>query len=175
MAIRAQAFATVLKGYGLALVGLGEKTQVAAREKTLRGIFASFAAGEGQKDPQLVGTWKYWHYSSSALGGYSTERTRFLVLRADGVCLWSNQTETSASLRGTDSLGNETWTAGTTGSGRDRDQGTWSAGNGKLYAMWRDGSLSEWSYTITGQTGGRRLMLKSGGQQQPDEWMEQTQ
>jgi hypothetical protein len=58
MTVHAHAFATVLKGYGIALVGLGDRKQIAAREKTLRGIFASFAAGEGQKDPQLVGMWK---------------------------------------------------------------------------------------------------------------------
>jgi hypothetical protein len=175
MTVRAHAFATVLKGYGVALVGLGEKQQIAAREKTLRGIFASFAAGEGQKDPQLIGTWKYWHYSSSALGGFSTERTRFLVLRADGTCLWSSRSESSGSVRGTDSLGNETWNAGVAGTSGDRDRGTWSAGNGKLYVVWQNGSLSEWSYTLTGQPGGRQLLLKNSTQQKPDEWMEQTQ
>jgi hypothetical protein len=172
--VRAHAFAAVLKGYGVALVGLGEKKQITAREPTLRGIFASFAAGEGQKDPQLVGTWKYWHYSSSALGGYSTERTRFLALRADGTCAWSSRTDTSASLRGSDSLGSETWTAGMAGTGGDSDRGTWSAGGGKLYIMWQNGSLSEWTYNVSGQPGGRRLLLKGGDQAKPDEWMEQT-
>jgi hypothetical protein len=173
LSVRALALAAVLKGYGVALVGLGDQQQVLAREKTLRGIFASFAAGEGQKDPQLVGTWKYWHYSSSALGGFSTERTRFLVLRADGTCLWSSQSESSGSVRGSDSLGNQTYSAGTVGTSGSNDRGTWSAGGGKLYVMWQDGSLSEWAFTLSGAPGSRKLLLKSGDQQKPDEWMEQ--
>lgn len=175
MTVRAHAFATVLKGYGVALVGLGDKKQVLARDKTLRGIFASFAAGEGQKDPRLAGTWKYWHYSTSALGGFSTERTRFLVLRPDGTCLWSSRSESGGSARGTDSLGNQTWSAGVAGATAGRDQGTWSAGEGKLYVMWQNGSLSEWSYSVSGETGHRRLLLKGSDQQNPDEWLEETQ
>jgi hypothetical protein len=175
MVIRAHAFATILKGYGVALVALGEKDQINRREKTLRGIFASFAAGEGQKDPRLVGTWKYWHYSTSALGGFSTERTRFLRLGTDGTCLWSSQTESGGNVRGRDSGGNDTWTAGVAGMGGDSDRGTWSAGNGKLYIMWQNGSLSEWAYSISGQTGGRKLLLKGNHQLEPDEWMEQSQ
>ncbi|HEY5912893.1 MAG TPA: hypothetical protein VJA21_20060 [Verrucomicrobiae bacterium] len=174
MTVRAHAFATVLKGYGVALVGLGDQTRIAAREKTLRGIFASFAAGEGQRDPQLIGTWKYWHYSTSGLGGFSTEITRFLMLRADGTCRWSSQSESGGSARGTDSLGNQTWSAGVAGVSGGADQGTWSAGNGKLYIMWRNGSLSEWNYSVAGEPGARRLMLKGGGQQQADEWLEHT-
>ncbi|HOW64481.1 MAG TPA: hypothetical protein P5186_17460 [Candidatus Paceibacterota bacterium] len=143
--------------------------------KTLRGVFASFAAGEGQKDPQLVGTWKYWHYSTSALGGYSTERTRFLALRPDGTCLWSSHAESGGSVQGRDSLGNETYRAGHVGVGEASDRGTWSAGSGKLYVMWQNGSLSEWEYTVSGQTGSRRLLLKNSNQQTADEWMEQPQ
>ena len=88
---------------------------------------------------------------------------------------WSSRIESRASLRGKDTGGNETWTADYAGVGGDSDRGTWSAGNGKLYAMWQDGSLSEWRYRVTGQAGGRRLLLKASNQQQPDEWMEQTQ
>jgi len=175
MAVCAQAYATILRGYGVALVGLGDKKQVAAREKSLRGIFASFAAGEGQKDPQLAGIWKYWHYSSSALGGFSTETTRFLTLRADGTCLWSSRSESGGSARGTDSLGNETWSAGVAGTSGDSDRGTWSAGGGKLYIMWQNGSLSEWSYSLEGQAGQRRLLLKGADQSKADEWMEAPQ
>jgi hypothetical protein len=51
---------------------------------------------------------------------------------------------------------------------------TWSAGNGKLYISWQNGSLSEWDYTLTGQPGGRRLLLQGNNQTKPDEWMEQT-
>lgn len=174
MRVRSHAFATILKGYGLALVALGDKKQITGREETLRGIFASLAAGEGEKDARLVGAWKYWHYSSSTLGGHSTESTRFLTLRADGTCLWSSQTETGGNLRGRDSGGNETWTAGYAGVGGDNNRGTWSAGNATLYVTWQNGSLSEWTYNLSGHPGGRRLLLKGGNQQKPDEWMEQA-
>ncbi|MBM3880933.1 MAG: hypothetical protein FJ387_14640 [Verrucomicrobia bacterium] len=175
MLVRAYAFATILKGYGVALIAVGDKHQTTPRERTLRGVFASFAAGEGQKDPQIVGTWKHWHYSSSALGGHSTESTRFLRLLADGTCSWSSQTESSGSIRGRDSGGNESWTAGYASVGGDSDQGTWSAGNGKLYVMWQNGSLSEWAYSVSGQPGGPRLLLKGHNQAKPDEWMEQPE
>lgn len=174
MLVRSHAFATILQGYGVALVALGDKKLIAGREKTLRGIFASMAAGEGEKDTRLVGAWKYGHYSSSALGGHSTESTRFLTVRADGTCRWSSQTETAGNLKGRDSGGNETWTAGYAGVGGDNDRWTWSAGNGKLYVMWQNGSLSEWDYNVSGQPAGRRLLLKGSNQQKPDEWMEQA-
>jgi hypothetical protein len=173
MKVTAQAFAAVLKGFGVALVAMGESGQIAARDKTLRGIFASFAAGEGQKDPQVVGTWKYWSYSSSALGGFSTERTRFMTLQADGTCLWSSRSESSGSARGTDSLGNETFRGGLAGASGGNDQGTWSAGDGKLYVMWQNGSLSEWTYQVSGTGGNRKLLLRAGDQQKSDEWLEE--
>lgn len=171
MALQAHAFTTILKGYGVVLFAIGEKEQVAKRDKTLQGVFASFAAGEGEKDPQLVGAWKFWSYSSSSIGSYSTERFRLLVLRADGTCAWSSRTDTSASLSSKDSLGNQTWTAGVAGTGGNADKGTWSAGGGKLFVMWQDGSLSEWGYAITGEPGNRRLFLK-GNKEKPDEWVE---
>lgn len=49
MALQAHAFTTILKGYGVVLFAIGEKEQVAKRDKTLQGVFASFAAGEGGK------------------------------------------------------------------------------------------------------------------------------
>ena len=56
----------------------------------------------------------------------------------------------------------------------DNDRGTWSAGNGKLYVIWQNGSLSEWAYTVSGQSGARKLLLKGDHQPKPDEWMEQV-
>ncbi len=171
MALQAHAFTTILKGFGVVLFAIGDQEQVARRDKTLRGVFASFATGEGEKDPQLVGAWKFWSYSSSSNGSYSTEQSRLLVLRPDGTCAWSSRADTSASVSGRDSLGSQTWTAGVAGTGGDADKGTWSAGGGKLFVMWQDGSLSEWGYTITGASGNRRLFLK-GNKEKPDEWVE---
>jgi hypothetical protein len=108
------------------------------------------------------------------LGGFSTERTRLMALRADGTCLWSSRSESSGSARGTDSLGSETWRGGLAGSSGGSDQGTWSAGNGKLYVMWQDGSLSEWSYSVSGAAGSRKLLLRGADQPKADEWMEES-
>jgi hypothetical protein len=170
--LQAQALATIMKGFGIAILALGETKQIELREKTLRGIFASFAAGEGQKDPQLVGAWKYWSYKGSATGNYSTEQTRFMTLAADGACAWSSNSESIATVKGRDSQGNETFYGGVAGNKGDADRGTWSAGDGKLYVMWQDGTLGEWTYQVQGVRGNRKLLLLSGNQSKPEEWME---
>jgi hypothetical protein len=57
------------------------------------------------------------------------------------------------------------------GTGSDADTGAWSAGDGKLFIQWKDGSIGQWDYTISGVPGNRRLFLK-GNQNKPDEWVE---
>jgi hypothetical protein len=172
MKVKAEALCTVLKGYGLAAVGLGETKSIEKREKILRSVFASFSAGSGQKDPQLVGAWKFWSYSGSASGNYSTERTRFMNLQADGTAQWSSRSESAASVSGKNYLGQETFNGGVVGNNADNDRGTWSAGDGKLYILWQNGSTSDWNYQLSGAAGNRRLMLKGADQAKPDEWVE---
>lgn len=169
--VRAQTYAIVLKGYGIGVTALGGKNEIARREKIVRGVFASLAAGEGEKDPQLVGAWRFWSYTSSKIVSSGTEQTRLLVLRADGTCLWSSQTESSTQVSGKDYLGNETYWGGVAGTSSDRDRGTWTAGAGRLYVTWQNGSLSEWGYRMIGTPGARRLYLQ-GNSPKPDEWME---
>jgi len=169
--MRAQVLTTILKGYAVTIFSVGVKDKIAARDKTIREVFASLAAGAGQKDQQLVGTWKFWSYKSSADGKFGTETTRFFRLLADGTCAWTNNSESAGNFTGKDSLGNTTWTAGVAGQGGNADTGTWSAGNNQLYVMWKDGSSSAWGYQVGGAPGNRRLMLQGVGKK-PDEWVE---
>ncbi|MBI4624582.1 MAG: hypothetical protein HY736_15365 [Verrucomicrobia bacterium] len=172
MAVRAQVLATVLKGYAVAIVALGDKTRIAARDKTVREIFASFAAGAGERDPRVVGRWKFWSYSSSADGRYGTTTDRRFALQADGNCQWSSSGESSGSFKGTNSLGETTWTGGVAGqSDSGVSRGQWSAANGALYVLWNDGSTGEWKYEVRGAPGNRRLFLR-GNKAEPDEWVE---
>jgi hypothetical protein len=170
--VRALALSTILKGYGISVVALGDTKRVQSREKTLRGIFASFAAGAGEKDPQLAGSWKFWSYTSSADGKLGSERTLLVTLQADGTVLWKSYGETSGSVSGRDSLGNEKFSAGWAGQSANNGRGTWSAGGGKIYVCWQDGTLGEWSYHLGGVPGNRRLFLQAPGQKKSDEWVE---
>lgn len=169
--IKAEGFTTLLKGYGIVLFAIGKEAALTGRERVLRGIFASLAAGEGQKDPLIVGKWRFWSYSSSAVGSLGTERSKLMLLKADGTCAWSSRTETSGNFKGGDSLGNETWVGGLAGVGQDADTGTWSAGDGKLFIQWKDGSVGSWDYKLGGVPGNRRLFLTGKGPK-PDEWVE---
>ena len=170
--VQAQSFSTIMKGYGISVLALGEASRVKSRGGILRGVFASFAAGAGEKDSQLVGAWKFWSYSSSADGKFGSERSRWMSLMADGTALWKARSESSGTLSGRDSLGNETFSGGIAGQSGDADRGTWSAGEGKLYVQWQDGSLGEWSYRVGGMPGNRRLFLQSAGQGKPEEWVQ---
>jgi hypothetical protein len=38
--------------------------------------------------------------------------------------------------------------------------------------MWQDGTMSEWSYAISGVAGNRRLHLTGAGKNKVDEWVE---
>ena len=49
MQIRTRAFVSLIKGYAVALVGLGEKERIEARESTLREIFSTFDSGKAEK------------------------------------------------------------------------------------------------------------------------------
>ena len=113
-----------------------------------------------------------WSYTSSADGKLGTERTSFVVLQADGNVLWKTQSESSGSVTGRDSLGNEKFSAGWAGQGENSSQGTWSAGDGKVYVRWQDGTLGEWAYRLSGAPGNRRLFLQAADQKKPDEWVE---
>jgi hypothetical protein len=78
-------------------------------------------------------------------------------------------------VSGKDSLGNQTFVGGVAGQSENGDRGTWTAGNGKVYVQWQDGSTGEWSYRVGGLPGNRRLFLQDANQSKPDEWVEAGQ
>jgi hypothetical protein len=169
--VRANVMTAILKGYGVTLLALGDKTKIAAREGVLKEIFASLAAGTGERDPNLVGGWKFWSYKSSANGKFSTETKRRFQFMPDGTCLWQSTAESAGSAEGRDSLGNQTFTGGFAsqrGNGNG-DRGQWTAGGGKLYVLWDDGTTGTWDYEVK-QANGKKLFL-TGANNKPDEWM----
>lgn len=170
--VRANVMTTILKGYGVTLLALGDKTKIAAREGLLKEIFASLAAGSGERDPHLVGGWKFWSYKSSPNGKFSTETKRRFQFLPDGTCFWQSAAESSGSAEGRDSLGNQTFTGGFVsqrGNGNG-DRGQWTAGDGKLYVLWDDGTTGTWDYEVKQAANGKRLFL-TGANNKPDEWM----
>jgi hypothetical protein len=169
--INAQVYATIVKGYSMSLITLGEPARLKKRDKIVRSIFASFAAGSGQRDPRIAGSWKFWSYKSSADGKFGTETTRYMRLSPDGSASWSSNAESSGNFAGKDSGGNTTWTGGVAGQSGSGDRGSWSAENGELFILWNDGSTSSWDYKVAGGNGGRKLYLK-GAKAQADEWVE---
>lgn len=169
--VRAKVHSTILKGFAVSLIALGETDRIAKREAVLEKIFASFGAGAGKRDPAIIGQWKFWGYKASADGKFGTETTRYMLLRSDGTCSWSSKGESSGIFSGRNQLGEQTWAGGVAGTNQDADQGTWSAGDGQLFILWGDGSVGSWDYTVSGVPGARKLLLK-GNKSQPDEWME---
>ena len=172
MVVRASLFVTILKGYAVGVLSLGDKARIAGRDPTVREIFYSLAAGAGQKDPAIVGAWRFWSYKGSSDGRFGSTTDRRLVIQADGACAWTSGGESSGVFKGTNSAGETTWTGGVAGqSNSGVDRGQWSAANGELYVLWGDGSTSKWNYQVTGLPGNRRLKLK-GARGEPDEWVE---
>lgn len=165
--------ATILKGYVIVLLALGDQTRIAARETTVRTLFASLNAGEGQLDSLLVGAWKFWSYHASADGRYGSETRREFRLQADGLCFWSSNSESSGNFSDHDSFGNTTWTGGIAGQNASGVQsGKWTGGSGELNVVWDDGSTAYWKYQVNPATGPNRRLFLQGNQPKPDEWIE---
>ena len=163
-AIRARAYACILRGYGVALIAFGMKDKLDARDEELRQMFASFGFGEGQKDPQVVGSWQL--VSSSAVQNNSPFETAWsrakmasesksqIVFQTNGT--WS-RTDVSQTIAGAGGV----WLD--TGPQRNAQQGRWNAGGGVLYMMWQDGSWEEYKYQVRRTAQGRELRLVCDG------------
>jgi hypothetical protein len=157
MKISAHVYVTVLKGYAAALAGLGQKSNIEARKSTLREIFSTFGFGEGEKDPRLVGTWRYEKIYIS--GTFSTTTVRYMALRADGTL--TSGSRFLASMSHQNQYGDSTGSS-TADTGQDPgERGRWYSGEDRLYLMWDDGSYSEYGYYIEGAPGSRSMLLKT--------------
>ena len=56
--VKASAYATIVKGWGLFMAGVGVGDRLDRRSQDIMRIFSSFDVGEGQKDSRLFGVWR---------------------------------------------------------------------------------------------------------------------
>jgi hypothetical protein len=171
--IRAQVYTTILKGYAISMMAIGETSVLSRREAIARGVFTTISDTEVQIDPALVGKWHYWTYSSSSDGKLSSEHDYHLALLPDGSAILNHRGQTSGSVSVKDSGGNETANAGWAGDRTTGDKGKWSAGGGKIYLQWDDGSASAYEYSVSGGPGGRKVIARAGQGAKAVEWMEE--
>jgi hypothetical protein len=159
----ARAYACILRQHGVALVALGLREPLAGREADLRRIFASFTFGSGDRDAAMVGAWALT--SSCALRNESpfetswsraqmaSERQSRLVFSADGSWTRTDRREMLAGAGGV-------WIEDKS---EKSSAGTWNAGGGRLYMMWKDGSWDDFQYRLETEGGKRRLRLAGSG------------
>jgi len=159
----ARAYACILRQHGVALVALGLGEPLAARDADLRRVFASFAFGSGDRDQNLVGAWTL--ASSCALRNESpfetswsraqmaSEQQSRLVFAADGSWTRTDRREMLAGAGGV-------WIEDKS---EKSSAGTWNAGAGRLYMMWKDGSWDDFQYRLETEGGRRRLRIAGGG------------
>jgi hypothetical protein len=108
-------------------------------EQTAREIFSSFDAGAGEKDPQLVGVWQ----TVLPEGGASDRSSRY-TLEADGTLTKVTR----------DDQADETETM----------LGKWSAGDGRLFVLWENGTTDDVAYEVQTDKAGSRVAMISGAQ-----------
>ena len=160
--VRARAFVSIIKRHGVALVALGLKDRLDTRDADLREMFASFGLGEGQRDPQLVGTWRLVStYALTNESPFETDWSRAkmvsesrsdIVFRADGT--WSRRDQRYL-LAGAGGTWIEDKQDKTT-------KGRWNAGGGALFLLGDDSSWNDYQYQLRQGGQGRQLRLASG-------------
>jgi hypothetical protein len=173
--VRARAIAVIRDGFGMALLGIGEKQAIEAREPELRRIAGSFTRGGGGSspalagqpagqapagplEPRLIGVWLNEKNFSS--GTYSSTNVKTAVFQPDGSFTMGGQFV--AGMTHTDSLGNAT---GATRGNSDASQtrGRWTASNGTLRIIFADGSQETFRYYIEDQSDGRVMLIQTSG------------
>ena len=143
-------YVTIVKNYGIALVAVGSKETVEARDKVLRQVFQSIGWGQGKVDQKLVGTWNYWGYKGSTDGKFGREEKAQCVLSADGKFSYTNSAETNVSVD-----------AGGLSSRRGNGWGgTWTADGATIILNFEDGSSESFSYRFEQQ--GQNTFLVTG-------------
>ncbi len=142
--IRARAYITTIEKFGVVLAGMGSRDQIAARDLTLRQIFATFRVVEAKRDERLEGTWRANLLTPGSLTGV----TRTLTLRPNGTCLIED--------------------AG----GREPRHGRWGTTEGKLHIAWPSGYTDSYSYELKDIDGCRALLLQGEADARPRIWRE---
>jgi hypothetical protein len=142
--IRARAYITAIEKFGVVLAGMGSRDQIAARDLTLRQIFATFRVTEAKRDERLAGTWRANLLTPGSLTGV----TRTLTLRPNGTCLIED--------------------AG----GREPRRGRWGTTEGKLHIAWPSGYTDSYTYELRATDGRRSLRLQGKADARPRIWRE---
>ena len=135
MKVRGQLSATILNGFSLSVFAIGSEDVMTARQQTVREIFSSFDAGAGERDPQLVGEWQ---------GGLRADLEVRYTLGADGTL-----TKVARSLDTDD---------------QETMRGTWSAGDGRFFVLWENGTTDDVAYEVRKDSAGSRGVMISGPQ-----------
>lgn len=146
-----RAYVTIVKGHGVAIVAVGPKDAVTARDKVLREILLSVGWGQGKVDTNLVGTWNHWGYKGSSDGKYGREEKVKVELRADGSFTYQNDSETNISGSGTDQGGNTTWVGGMSARRGNGWNGTWTADGSTITLTFEDGTSESFRYRFEQQ------------------------
>jgi len=149
--VRGQLSATILKGFSLSVFAIGSEDVITARQQTVREIFSSFDAGAGERDPQLVGVWQ-----SGLRGDGVSDRSSRYTLGEDGTLIKVTRLQSIVDAPGvsldTDDDQTETMS------------GTWSAGGGRLFVLWENGSTDDVAYEVRPDSAGSRVAMLSGAQ-----------
>jgi hypothetical protein len=158
----ARAYVSIIKDYGVALVGLCLKERLERRDAILQRIFASFSFGAGQLDQQLCGKWTYlttqsmtnWSpfETSYSRAQMASDKTGTLSLQSDGSWTRTDRTQMLAGAAGVWLESDQTKV----------NKGRWYAGGGSLYLIWEDNSWEDYKYEVHQTAGGIRLLLVSG-------------
>lgn len=161
---RIRAYVTVLKNHGVALVAVGPKDTVDARDKELRAMFYTFGWGQGKVDERLVGKWQFYSFKSNR------ETKASAVLAADGTFAFQSSSEYAANFSGKDSLGNQAWTGWVNSRGGDGWKGTWFADGSEITLNFEDGTSESWDYKIEMQGSLPVMILTGNDPKKPFEW-----
>jgi hypothetical protein len=146
MKVRGQLSATILKGFSLSVFAIGSEDVITARQQTVREIFSSFDAGADERDPQLVGVWQ---------SGSASDRSSRYTLGADGTLTKVTRLQIIVDAPGA-SLDTDDQT--------ETMRGTWSAGDGRFFVLWENGSTDDVAYEVRTDSAGSRVAMISGAQ-----------
>ncbi|MCK4871827.1 MAG: hypothetical protein KAS72_03785 [Phycisphaerales bacterium] len=163
IALIARAYISIINEYGVALLTLGAREHVDARDAELRRMFASFGFGEARRDQRLGGTWQF--YTT-----YSLVNTSPFVESYDRAHLTSDSS-TTLEFRADGTWKRVHWERFIAiGSGICIDsgdqvtthKGRWFADDGKLVMIWDDGGWEEHEYRFEQRQDGPILLLSHG-------------
>jgi hypothetical protein len=148
--VKASAYATIVKGWGLIMAGVGIGDRLDRRTQDIMRIFSSFDVGEGQKDSRLFGVWRLldtrsitnqsvWETDYSRAQAVS-EKSSSLQFNPDGTWYREDRSHTLVGAGGV-------WLEDKSGSS---DTGRWNADGKNLFMLWKDGSFADYQYRIEG-------------------------